>query len=400
MAKKVSNARDVAHSPDFGFAASFSSNAARFIAMAANGKPPRSTFAQALLAWQRHSGRHDLPWQTRPIDPYRVWLSEIMLQQTQVKTAIPYFERFIARFPRIEQLAMASEHDVLALWSGLGYYQRARNLLKCAQEVVRSHRGVFPRTAIELQALPGIGPSTAAAIASTVFNERVAILDGNVKRVLARVTCADPPWGSPALERELLQAATHRLPVRPSDMPRYTQAIMDLGALVCTPKVPRCTACPVTGDCGAFQRKETTAFPRQRVKKAAPVRNAYWCVLVHPHYVWLVQRPTHGVWPGLWQPWPLDPDALPAHWGETAQHLKRVDTIHHAFSHYRLLIEAGIVRWPYATTAPRGAPAGLTRFTWAEALCLPLPAPVAKLLATLCPSGKASGGAPRRRSRP
>jgi A/G-specific adenine glycosylase len=202
--------------------------------MAANVKPTPPAFAHALLKWQRQSGRHDLPWQTAPSDPYRVWVSEIMLQQTQVKTVIPYFHRFMARFPSVDALALASEHDVLALWSGLGYYRRARYLLKCAQAVMQMHGGVFPTTAETLKTLPGIGPSTAAAIASTVFNERVAILDGNVKRVLARLTCAGAPWGSPMLERELLQSATRLLPERSSDMPRYTQAIMDLGALVCT----------------------------------------------------------------------------------------------------------------------------------------------------------------------
>ncbi|MEY3981352.1 MAG: hypothetical protein RLZZ281_221 [Pseudomonadota bacterium] len=367
--------------------------------MAANVKPTPSAFAHALLKWQRQSGRHNLPWQTAPSDPYRVWVSEIMLQQTQVKTVIPYFHRFMTRFPSVDALALASEHDVLALWSGLGYYRRARYLLKCAQVVMQMHGGVFPTTAETLKTLPGIGPSTAAAIASTVFNERVAILDGNVKRVLARLTCASAPWGSPMLERELLQSATRLLPERSSDMPRYTQAIMDLGALVCTPRAPRCEACPVTALCAAFQRHQVNAFPVPRQKKTIPLRHAYWCVLVHPQYVWLVQQSTQGIWPGLWLPWALERDQLPPRWNQTAQRLERVETIQHAFSHYRLQIEAGIVRWPSATRVPPGAPQGLTRFTWSQALALPLPAPVSKLLSRLCPSETAIDGEPRRRSR-
>ena len=395
---RETHARDVAGIVAHVFGASFNSSAARFIAMVASVKPSAGSFADQLLHWHAQHGRHDLPWQTTPPDAYRVWVSEIMLQQTQVQTVIPYFMRFTQRFPTVHDLARASEQEVLALWSGLGYYQRARNLHACAQTIVAQHQGVFPTTADALAGLPGIGPSTAAAIASTVFQERVAILDGNVKRVLARVTRCPLPWASPAMERALWQEARLRLPYSASQMPRYTQAIMDLGATVCRTKTPSCTVCPVASHCAAFQHGDELAYPVPRPKRRIPLRYAYWCVPVEAQHVWLVQHPTTGIWPGLWVPWALDRDALPANWPHTAAHLREVITIRHTFSHYRLEIEAGILDWPNAQRPPRGAPNHLRRFTWLQALDLPLPAPVKQLLTRLCPSEKASDAVPRRRS--
>ncbi|MDD2925908.1 A/G-specific adenine glycosylase, partial [Rhodoferax sp.] len=198
-------------------------------------------FALTLVHWQLAHGRHDLPWQNTQ-DPYRVWLSEIMLQQTQVVTVQDYFSRFVERFPDISSLARASLDEVLALWSGLGYYSRARNMHRCAQQVMQMHDGVFPRSAAQLQTLSGIGPSTAAAIASLCFGERVAILDGNVKRVLTRYLGFDADLALSANERRLWQEATRLLPLRDlsTTMPSYTQAVMDLGATVCTARKPDC----------------------------------------------------------------------------------------------------------------------------------------------------------------
>jgi A/G-specific adenine glycosylase len=364
--------------------------------MAANAKQP--VFAHQLMAWQHVHGRHDLPWQRRPVDPYRVWLSEIMLQQTQVTTVVAYFERFIARFPSLHALASASEQEVLSLWSGLGYYQRARNLLACAKTLTSQHAGRFPESAQQLALLPGIGPSTAAAIASTVFGERAAILDGNVKRVLARLTCASPPWGSPALERTLWAEAVTRLPKQSAQMPIYTQAIMDLGALICRPKNPQCARCPVALHCQAFQRGQVDRYPVPRVRPSLPLRKAYWALCFDAGGIWLAQQPSSGIWPSLWLPWTINPDALPRGWKTTVQSLQEVVEVRHSFTHYRLLISAAMLRL-HLNRPPIGAPKGLQRFAWAEAMDLPLPAPAARLMSRLCPVATKTDGEPRKSSR-
>jgi A/G-specific adenine glycosylase len=352
-----------------------------------------SDFAQRLLAWHKTHGRHDLPWQQSPPDPYKVWVSEIMLQQTQVATVIAYFERFMQRFPSLQALAIASEQEVLALWSGLGYYQRAKNLHACAQQLMHEHGGQFPQTAQGLQALPGIGRSTAAAIAATVFQERVAILDGNVKRVLARVTRADAPWQSPALERLLWQEAAQRLPKTSKDMPAYTQAIMDLGALVCRAREPLCKACPVASLCLAQTHKEVGRYPLPKVKKTIPTRNAYWAVLLDDNGVWLEQRPDRGIWPGLWAPWHLDLAKMPGNWQQTASGLNEVIKISHSFTHYHLEIEAGVIQWQSAK-APQDAPQGLAFVCWKDVFALALPSPVRALLLRLCPFATKSDAEP------
>ena len=361
--------------------------------MAASGKP--SAFAQRLIGWQRRHGRHELPWQGQPADPYRVWLSEIMLQQTQVTTVIDYFNRFIKRFPNLQALAGATEQEVLALWSGLGYYRRARNLHACAREIALNRAGRFPGSAQALAALPGIGPSTAAAIASTVFGERAAILDGNVKRVLARLTCAEQPWGSPALERALWKQADDRLPKHSSDMPAYTQTIMDLGALICRPKAPQCSRCPVASDCQAYRRGEVDRYPVPKTKRAVPQRQLYWAVCLNAQSVWLMQQPSAGIWPSLWLPWTIDPDALPRDWDKTITALQHVIEVRHSLTHYRMLISVAMLRHD-GRKAPAGAPKGLKPFGWPEALSLPLPAPVKRLLARLYPVARATDGGLRR----
>jgi A/G-specific adenine glycosylase len=259
------------------------------------------TFAAHLLAWQKSHGRTGLPWQNTS-DPYRVWLSEIMLQQTQVITVIDYYARFLKRFPTVLDLAAAPQDDVLALWAGLGYYSRARNLHACAQAVAQAHGGEFPRSAEQLQTLPGIGPSTAAAIASFCFGERVAILDGNVKRVLTRALGFAEDLAVAKNERALLQMATDLLPKRDvtKAMPRYTQAIMDLGATVCKPRQPSCGSCPMAERCVAKAQGRVDAYP-VKTKKLKRSSQSLWLLWAQRKdgAVLLQKRPVPGVWAGL-----------------------------------------------------------------------------------------------------
>ena len=266
----------------------------------------KPTFAQAIVAWQKTHGRHDLPWQNTR-DPYKVWLSEIMLQQTQVVTVKDYFARFLAAHPTVASLANASLDDVLALWSGLGYYSRARNMHRCAQEVVALHGGAFPKTAEVLQTLPGIGPSTAAAVASLCFSERVAILDGNVKRVLTRLLSFDADLAKSANEKALWQLANEVLP-NPKNkddlwtaMPHYTQGVMDLGATLCTTRKPNCLLCPVANHCAAKKLGTPEAFP-VKTKTLKRSSESLWLLWAKrpDGAVYLEQRPTPGVWAGLY----------------------------------------------------------------------------------------------------
>ncbi|MDA7415542.1 A/G-specific adenine glycosylase [Xenophilus arseniciresistens] len=264
-------------------------------------------FAPALIAWQRSHGRSTLPWQNTR-DPYRVWLSEIMLQQTQVVTVLGYYARFLERFPAVSALAAASEDEVLGLWSGLGYYSRARNLHRCAQDVVARFGGRFPASAQELQTLPGIGRSTAAAIAAFCFGERVAILDGNVKRVLTRVLAYEADLSRSANEKTLWDAAQQMLPAPAAGeasgaddtMARYTQGQMDLGATVCLPRQPQCLICPVQRLCRGSAAGNPERYPvrERRLRRSA---QSLWLLLARRDdgAVWLHKRPAKGIWAGL-----------------------------------------------------------------------------------------------------
>ncbi len=260
------------------------------------------SFGDVVVAWQQKHGRHDLPWQNTQ-DPYAVWLSEIMLQQTQVVTVREYFARFMARFPTVADLAAAHQDEVLGLWSGLGYYSRARNMHRAAQDVVALHGGVFPRSAQALQTLPGIGRSTAAAVASLCFGEPIAILDGNVKRVLTRYLGFKEDLASSKAEKKLWAIAQTLLPQRDvkNAMPRYTQGVMDLGATVCTPKKPQCAQCPLAHACAARASGHPEAYPvkTRKMKRSAEqlwVLQAVTC----EGEVWLIQRPQKGIWAGLY----------------------------------------------------------------------------------------------------
>ena len=340
-------------------------------------------FAADLIAWQRRHGRHDLPWQNTR-DPYRVWLSEIMLQQTQVATVRAYYGRFLACFPDVEVLAAATQDEVLAAWSGLGYYSRARNLHRCAQEVVAQHAGRFPCGSAELQQLPGIGRSTAAAIAAFCSGERVAILDGNVKRVLTRVLAFGADLAQARHERELWALATRLLPER--GVERYTQGLMDLGATVCLARAPLCERCPVRIHCVAGRSGTPEHYPVKSRRLKRGTREHVWLWLRWRHQVWLVRRPDEGVWAGLWSLPEFDSmaalEAASAGWPGTPEPLTRFT---HTLTHLDWTLHP--LRWtlPARTGAQRVAdllrrwPDGRW-FTLDEALAAGLPAPLRKLL--------------------
>ncbi len=298
-----------------------------------------SDFAATLLAWFDAHGRHDLPWQ-HPRTPYRVWVSEIMLQQTQVQTVIGYFDRFLARFPDLPALAAAPEDDVLALWSGLGYYSRARNLHRAARACMAHHGGALPESLELLSTLPGIGRSTAAAILAQAHGQRHAILDGNVKRVLARLT-GESEWpGKPAAERRLWAEADARLPHH--RLADYTQALMDFGATHCTARKPRCGDCPLMAGCRAHALGTVDATPARKPAKPLPTRRVRMLVLRDAQRRVLLQRRTgKGVWQGLWSlPEAADTSAAAALCRELgADDGTALPAFTHVFSHYRLAVE-------------------------------------------------------------
>lgn len=259
-------------------------------------------FAQDVIAWQKSHGRHGLPWQNTR-DPYHVWLSEVMLQQTQVSTVLDYYPRFLRRFPTVADLASAEPDDVMALWSGLGYYSRARNMHRCARDVMALHAGQFPRSAHMLQTLPGIGPSTAAAIAAFCFSERVAILDGNVKRVLTRVLGFSADLASGKNEKQLWVIANKLLPEKnlTQTMPTYTQGVMDLGATICTGRKPQCLLCPVQHICQGFAQGTPEKYPvkTKKLKRSVEHLSLLWAQKPDGS-VWLERRPESGIWGGLY----------------------------------------------------------------------------------------------------
>lgn len=256
----------------------------------------KNTFAERLIRWQATHGRHDLPWQNTR-DPYRVWLSEIMLQQTQVATVIPYYQRFLARFATLQDLAESSVEDVMPLWSGLGYYARARNLHAAARAVLSKHGGNFPQTPEAIVSLPGIGRSTANAIAVVCFGAHMPILDGNVKRVLCRAFGIEGVPGTAALESRLWQHAEKLLPQR--DVATYIQAQMDLGATLCTRSKPQCARCPLQDICVAYASGRTADLPLKKLRRAIPERRVTLLVLIDGQRVLLERRPPSGIWGGL-----------------------------------------------------------------------------------------------------
>jgi len=304
-----------------------------------------ATFADRLLAWYGQHGRHDLPWQS-PRDAYRVWVSEIMLQQTQVQTVIPYFERFMASFPTVEALAAAPRDAVLAHWSGLGYYARARNLHRAATLIVEQHGGRFPGDIEAATALPGVGRSTAAAILSLAFGQRHAILDGNVKRVLARHEAIGGWPGTTDVANKLWAIAERHTP--DEDTAAYTQAIMDLGATLCTRTKPACERCPVSADCEARRAGTIAGYPGRKPRREKPQRKTTMLIARHDGCVYLERRPEAGIWGGLWG-LPEVEAADIASWCETrfATNVENIEcwpVLRHSFTHFDLDIVPIVVR--------------------------------------------------------
>jgi A/G-specific adenine glycosylase len=288
-----------------------------------------SDFARKLVRWQRRHGRHDLPWQ-RTRDPYRIWLSEVMLQQTQVETVRPYYARFLSRFPDVNALARAPLGQVLRLWSGLGYYARARNLHAAARRIVRGHAGIFPRTVEELQQLPGIGRSSAGAIAALAFGRRAAILDGNARRVIARAFGVEGKAESWALAEKLLPAR---------DIRSYTQGLMDLGATVCKRENPLCERCPVADACVARLEGRIDELPSARKKRQIPVRHCAWLVLRHENRVLLEKRPPTGLWGGLWTfPESNSDETVGRSLGYKISGMREGARFDHVFTHFRMRV--------------------------------------------------------------
>ena len=339
-------------------------------------------FTTPLLAWFDAYGRKALPWQ-QPKTPYRVYVSEIMLQQTQVKTVIPYFERFMLQFPTIESLASASEDEVLSYWSGLGYYSSARHLHRTAQLIMIQHHGTFPEDLPSLQQLPGIGPSTAAAIASLAFGQSVAIFDGNVKRVLSRYFLVESPLHEKKTEKILMAYATACL--SPSRCADYTQAIMDLGALCCRPKQPDCQHCPLKTSCLAYQYNRMENLPTKIKKKPLPTKSLQFLLIHRPHSnqaegheIHLEKRPHNGIWGSLWCLPSLTLDESIAHYMQKnfdspCPSVQLFLTLKHTFTHFHLEMTVYLV--PFIDTTKQ-----LSWFSQSHLRDLGLPKPISQIL--------------------
>jgi len=337
-------------------------------------------FARRVIAWQKTHGRHDLPWQ-RSRDPYAVWVSEIMLQQTQVAAVIPYYERFMRRFADVAALASAPIDDVMQLWAGLGYYSRARNLHRAAGAVMQAHAGRFPATAEDLATLPGVGRSTAAAIASLAYGTRCAILDGNVKRVLCRYFAVEGDPASSAVERRLWSLAESLAPER--DIAAYTQGMMDIGATVCVRSRPRCQVCPLREGCAAFEQGRADELPQARKRKPVPERSVAMLVLRHGAQVLLEKRPPAGIWGGLWSLPEADIDtdlaALCAQrFGASDVDMRALPELMHGFTHFRLRIRPWCI--DVRALGRNAAEPGCVWLPLEEARGAALPVPVRRIL--------------------
>jgi A/G-specific adenine glycosylase len=352
------------------------------------------SFSSDLIRWQKQHGRHALPWQNTT-DAYRIWLSEIMLQQTQVSAVLGYYARFLERFPTLSDLAAAPVEDVMAQWSGLGYYTRARNLHKCAQRVVAEYDGVFPSDPALLAELPGIGRSTAAAISAFSSGTRAAIMDGNVKRVFARVFGIDAYPGERKTEEMMWRRAEALLPEQ--GIESYTQGLMDMGATLCTRSSPSCERCPMQPRCVAFATNRTKDLPVRKPKKTSPEKHSVMLAIVDNGQVLLEQRPPTGIWGGLLSlpeldgHVPAEDDDIPAadddalmlavgKFGEMESH-ERLSTVTHVFTHYKLHIAP--YRVTLARREPMAAEAGHVWYDAARLADAALPAPIKKLLLEL-----------------
>jgi A/G-specific adenine glycosylase len=360
------------------------------------------SFSDAVIGWQKQHGRHALPWQNTR-DAYRIWLSEIMLQQTQVAAVIPYYERFLATFPDVALLAAAAPEDVMSHWSGLGYYSRARNLHQCAKRIVAEHGGVFPSDPDILAQLPGIGRSTAAAISAFAYGTRAAILDGNVKRVFSRVFGIDGFPGAKPVEDKLWRRATALLPER--DVEAYTQGLMDLGATLCTRTRPACERCPLAQRCIALATGRVHELPVRKPKKAVPERHTTMLVITDRDKVLLEQRPDSGIWGGLLSLPEADYMAVVesdsgrqietsfaqavAPFG-VADSYERLQPFSHVFTHFKLHVSPYRVR--LARRLDMAAQGSHVWYQTAKLPDAPLPAPVKKLLLAVFQEGDLLAG--------
>lgn len=342
-------------------------------------------FSEQLLAWYDLHGRKDLPWQQNP-SPYEVWLSEIMLQQTQVTTVIPYYLRFTERFPTVTDLANANVDDVLSLWTGLGYYARARNLHKAAKCIVEDHKAKLPDNLEKLIALPGIGRSTAGAIMTLGFHQNHPILDGNVKRVLTRFFAIEGWPSKKEIEDRLWIEAERLLPNK--RIANYIQAQMDLGATLCTRSKPRCGDCPLQQDCQAYAQEEVSKYPTPKPKKVTPTKSTQWLIVFNDNNeVLLAKRPQTGIWGGLWT-FPEVSSELDITDFCTEQLLISVDAVsklepfQHVFSHFKLTIQPSVISTKHAENVVNEN----NNYNWykiEQALTLGLPAPVKTVLTSL-----------------
>lgn len=338
-----------------------------------------SDFAEKLIVWQRDHGRHDLPWQqTR--DPYAIWVSEIMLQQTQVSAVIGYYSRFMARFPDISTLAAASQDEVMQYWSGLGYYSRARNLHHAAQTIQREHAGIFPQDMLTVQTLKGIGRSTAAAICVFAFGQRHTILDGNVKRVLARLYAIGQWPGLPKVEAQLWQLAEGLLPEQ--HLASYIQGLMDFGATLCTRIKPRCSECPMQSLCQAYQQGSVDSLPVAKPRKPLPEKTTTMLLLLDAGQVLLEKRPNQGIWGGLWSLPEIPSQAIASEmasqrYGLITEAQETLPVLNHVFTHFKLEIT------PQPLLVIGKAPALPPGLVWQpvpDAVHAAIPTPVRKIL--------------------
>ncbi|MEQ1515390.1 MAG: A/G-specific adenine glycosylase [Usitatibacteraceae bacterium] len=339
-----------------------------------------SAFATKIIKWQKKAGRHDLPWQ-KTRDPYRIWLSEVMLQQTQVAAVIPYYERFLGRFPDIASLAAASLDEVMPYWAGLGYYARARNLHRGAQEVVEEHGGIFPREFEDIHALSGIGRSTAAAISAFAYGEKCAILDGNVKRVLARHFCVEGDVKSKVVEDRMWLLAEANSPR--ANIESYTQGLMDLGSTVCKRSQPSCLICPVSESCVALAQGRVAELPERSERRVVPHRQVRMLVVLSAGDVLLERRPPTGIWGGLWSlpELPVDADILEelqARYGFTGRKVREMECVEHGFTHFSLSIFP--VEITPSKIALRAMEPGLIWLGLDEAMDAAIPAPVKRII--------------------
>ena len=350
-----------------------------------------STFAEAIIAWQKQNGRHDLPWQNTT-DPYAIWVSEIMLQQTQVAAVIGYYANFMARFPSISALANATQEEVLQSWSGLGYYSRARNLHNAAQKIVDEFGGdgfniKFPQNFNDILSLPGIGQSTAAAISTFALDQPQPILDGNVKRVFARYFNIAGFTNAPKVVKSMWQIAERENPTNPQHAIIYTQGLMDLGATVCTRTKPRCVECPINIGCQAYANKQVHLLPTPKLKKSVPQKQTMMLILLKAGEVMLEKRPQTGIWAGLWSLPEIELTDIATEivfnkFGIMAEVEETLPVVNHAFTHFRLAIHPQPLQVVNQKTQANQAAANI----WlpiSEAIEAAIPTPVRNILLSL-----------------